>query len=296
MSGINDLLNLPSFKSYNATAGYGLSIGIGKTVEPNTSEAYENSGMRRTINEWLVTLFGEDNNGGVICVLDNLELVKDKFIAINILEGLRDSLFTIRGLRWIVCGALGVVTNLFSSPRLEGLLHDPIQIGEINKENSYELFTKRINYYKRNMEYYLPITLKSFILLFDILRGNIRNVLKYSNDYCLFIAESNLQPFTEDSKNQTFHIWLEEKINEIKKQVSPHLEVKDIKLFRLLTYTQQIDLSEFKKMEYEDKISAKKSVDLLIEVGLISQIITTENNDKINIQLTPKGCLVQSTL
>ena len=187
---IDKWLNSPFTKSTQGSVGIAtVQFGGGQTVETNTSRGFEKSGFRRAIKNWLKEIFPKENSGGVVCVIDNLELLEKSKSARKIVEELRDSLFSIQGIRLIMCGSLGIVSSIVSSPRLEGFLHDPIEVGNILKMYLAELYDKRVQAYALNEHYYLPITKQSFSFLYDVLKWNIRNTLKYANDYCTWVAD-----------------------------------------------------------------------------------------------------------
>lgn len=186
---INCWLNSPYKSTFQATIG---PIGLGKSSETNTSNGFERSGFRNIIRQWLEGIFPYGSEGGVVCIIDNLEILETSDAARKSLEQLRDSLFNFSGIRWVLCGALGIVKSIAASPRLEGLLHDPIEIFGIKQQFASDIFSSRIDYYKAQDDYYMPINVDSFSFLFDVLSQNIRNTLGYANEYCMRVFDENL--------------------------------------------------------------------------------------------------------
>ena len=107
-------LNSPQLTTFNGGISF---LQFGSAAEQNTGAGFERSGFRKTITGWLEKIFNEDSPGGVICTIDNLELLQSSETAKQLLEKLRDELFNIRGLRWVLCGALGIIYGVVSSPR-----------------------------------------------------------------------------------------------------------------------------------------------------------------------------------
>src|SRR5690606_25639375 len=116
-------LNAPQLNSFQA-GGFGFQGGY--TSETNTGQGFERSGFRKAITTWLEYIFPDADAGGVICTMDNLELLQSSETARGILEKLRDELFNTHGIRWVLCGSLGIIYGVVSSPRLEGYMHTPI--------------------------------------------------------------------------------------------------------------------------------------------------------------------------
>lgn len=129
---LNRWLNSPQLKSYQA--GLWVVQG-GIQSETNTSAGFERSGFRKTVFSWLEQIF-QNHDGGIICTIDNLELLQSSDTARSLLEQLRDELFNVTGLRWVLCGALGIVYGVVASPRLEGYLHKPIEVNGINASHA----------------------------------------------------------------------------------------------------------------------------------------------------------------
>lgn len=65
-------LNSPQIASFSAGAGV-FSLGGGR--ETNTGEGFSRSGFRLEIRNWLSSIFPSPADGGVVCVIDNLELL-----------------------------------------------------------------------------------------------------------------------------------------------------------------------------------------------------------------------------
>lgn len=115
--GIKSYISAPIIRSYTATI---LGYGVGANTAPNTGKGWEKVGFRAAIEGWLRLLFPSSEAGAVVCVIDNLELLHSSKAAKEVIEALRDTAFSIAGIKWILCGSSGVVRGVASSPRLVG--------------------------------------------------------------------------------------------------------------------------------------------------------------------------------
>lgn len=106
MEEIDKWLNSSVYYNYQGSVG---PIGFGKSLEPNVSTGFERSGFRNIVLEWLKLVFPQKHSGGVVCVIDNMELLTHSQTARMVVESLRDTLFTIHGIRWVLCGSLGII-------------------------------------------------------------------------------------------------------------------------------------------------------------------------------------------
>ncbi len=287
---INSWLNSPYKSTFQATLG---PVGLGKNTETNTSLGFERSGFRNTVRNWLEEIFPNGYNGGVVCIIDNLEILETSDNARKALEQLRDTLFNFSGIRWVLCGALGIVKSIAASPRLEGLLHDPIEIFGINQEFAKEIFESRINYYKTNSDYYIPINADSFSFLFDVLSQNIRNTLSYANEYCMRIFDDSTTPKSDDEKENMFLEWVTRLSDDYYDAVISQLRPRAIKLFKeIFSKGSSFSPSDFEKFGFNSIPAMRPHVKDLETVGLVTTSKDDTDNRRKSIQLTAKGQFV----
>lgn len=123
-----------------------LSVGFnsGTAKEPNTGAGFSRSGFQNLVKTWLTEIFNEHSEGGVVCILDNLEILRSSQLARDRVEAIRDRLLDIKGIRWVLCGATGIMLTTASSARLSGLLHEPIELHELDSTHAGDLYDTRI--------------------------------------------------------------------------------------------------------------------------------------------------------
>ena len=115
---IDKWLNSPILSTYNGNVSSIIAgIGLGKTSETNTSIGYLRSGFKVQVINWLEQIFpySTHRKSGIVCILDNLELLQTSSNARKQVEALRDTLFNYTGIRWVLCGSLGIVKSVASS-------------------------------------------------------------------------------------------------------------------------------------------------------------------------------------
>jgi hypothetical protein len=210
MEGINQVdnwLNSPRAKAFSLGLT-GLSVGVG--VAPNTSGGFATAGFENRVVSWLKEIFKSHGNGGVVCIVDNLELLETTAKARATLEALRDRLFSTVGLRWVFCGASGVVHSIASSPRLNGFTTRPIvEVNHLSPEATDAVLRSRIAEFAiRPDQTYLPILESSFNELYKILNFNLRDLLSYTDNYCTEVFDSGSFPKNDTAKAKRFEAWL----------------------------------------------------------------------------------------
>jgi len=295
---VDSWLNSPYNSSYQGSVGITFAqFGLGKTEETNTSQGFERSGLQEIVTSWLKQMFPSNSSGGIVCVIDNLELLEKSATARKIVENMRDTLLMIHGIRWVFCGSLGIVTSILSSPRLEGILHDPIELKGIPSMFLKDVLQKRIEKFKINNEYYLPLTTDSFALLYDVLKQNLRNTLKFANDYCLWVADNNKKPIMKDEKETLFIDWLIDKSIKYKTDIEKQVKSKSFKLFTdAIQIGGSFAFCDFEVLEFENQQSFKSSINELEKSGLVVCVIDENDSRRKSIQITAKGWFVSHAL
>ncbi len=290
---LNRWINSPQLNSPNfgaTIAGFGLQGGNQPAF--NTSEGFQNSGLRSTVTSWLNEIF-PGGEGGVICTIDNLELLQQSETARALLEQLRDELFNIQGLRWILCGALGIVYGVVSTPRLGGYLHSPIALGEIADSYAPKILTSRLDAFATRRSPYMPILPDDFAHLYDILKGNLRTVLSDTDDYCLWIADLPTLPKTVEEKHSTFTTWLNARSESAYQSVRSELKPRTLEVFKFATVIGGLfSPSDYDSFGFNSGPVFRPKIAELEILGIV--VSTKDESDKRRktIQITPKGWLI----
>lgn len=217
-------LNSPIVDHLNASGDISISLGVpaivaasikggaNTTKQVNQSTGFSQSGFETLVKDWLNQIFSVQGNGGVVCVIDNIELLETGTIARRMLEALRDKLFNVNGLRWVFCGANGVIHSLAASPRLTAFLSTPIiDVANIHPSFIAPLIRARLNEFGTDpghAEQQLPIELDDLKHLYRIVNTNLRDLLALADEFCESTAGSG-KPLRETVKKQAkFEKWL----------------------------------------------------------------------------------------
>ncbi len=195
----------------NASVNVG-PIGGGGGVSINESNGFDLHGFFALVDKMLKAAF--DQGGGILCVLDNLEILNTSQLARSRLEALRDDLFYKHGMKWVVCGARGIVRSVASSPRLQGRMQEPLEIHPLKKDAISKLISSRVKEFRLQESAIPPVGVKSFSHVFSVLNENLRDSLKFSGDFSLWLAEGNHFGRTEEEYHELFEIWLAEQSGE----------------------------------------------------------------------------------
>lgn len=179
----------------------------------NTTSAFSEQGFEQLVRAWLDQLFAVEGNGGVVCVIDNLELLESGASARRTLEALRDRLFTVNGLRWVFCGANGVIHSLAASPRLASFLSTPIiDVANVPPGAIAPLVRSRFAEFSSDAELAekrLPIRIQDLEKLYMAVNFNLRDLLGLADDFCEHMHAIGATELSDDQKAKRFDKWLD---------------------------------------------------------------------------------------
>jgi hypothetical protein len=288
-SAINRWINQSENVSYQLGA---MGFGGGRTVLETNSVGFEKNGFRKIVLGWLNKIFPSDGDGAIVCTIDNLEILQSSIVARKKLENLRDEIFSMPGVRWILCGSLGIVRGILTSPRLDGYVHDPIEVGEITNHYCRNIIATRMDAYKfDNNDPYLPITSDSFEKLYNILNGNIRSALTRADDFCHWIGR-DLKPESDADKNDLFDRWLNIESKAHYEAARAILKPITLKTFKKACERHIISVSDHEDFDIKTPETFRKHIKILNEAGLLSSTEDETDKRRKTVTVTAKGWMV----
>ncbi|WP_216636061.1 helix-turn-helix domain-containing protein, partial [Paramagnetospirillum marisnigri] len=185
--------------------GSGGSASISRSA--NTGQGFAKGGVEANLREILATIFPEARSGGFVCVLDNLELLDTSAKARATLEELRDGVLSLPGVKWVLCGARGIVRSVVSTPRLQGKLTAPLELNPLDADAVTEVIKRRLEYYKINSDAYTPVEADGFRRIYEIGNSNLRITLKHCEDFVFWCMLNKNRPETAKDKVQLLDSW-----------------------------------------------------------------------------------------
>jgi hypothetical protein len=209
IEGLNKWLNSPQYRSAGISSAI---VGGNYGSEPNTSEGFARSGFPEKVKAELERCFPKPGAGAVICVLDNLELLQTSAAARETLEGLRDRVFNVTGLRWVLCGSRGIVSRA-RSQRLSGVFDPPMQVGPLPDDDSMELIRRRLEHFGDSGSY-APVPPEAFEFLYRALHSNLRDAMAHAQQFSDWLYGEYIAPGRElpplDDRQPLLEAWLTE--------------------------------------------------------------------------------------
>ncbi|MRH19369.1 P-loop NTPase family protein [Rhodovulum strictum] len=290
-TALDRFLNSPQVKSFSGSL---LQFGLGYSSETNTGSGFEKSGFEKAVLDWLEQIFPTSTSGGVVCIIDNLELLQTCQNARDALERLRDSLFSVRGVRWVLCGALGIVHGVASSPRLDGKLHKPVVVEDLDEKFAGEIFDNRIRAFRDSRSSKLPLSRSQFIEIYDIMRGNLRSVLSECDDFCMWVSDRVEE--RDEFEDDFFEAWLAEELETAFYSVRSELRPRALEVFETACQFEVFSPSDCEVFGYETPNAMRQQIRNLEAVGLLKSAVDESDKRRKSIQVTSKGWKVRAYL
>ena len=281
-----------SSEQYNAIGGTIASIGGSISPSPNTSDGFSTLGFQNRVNLLLKGMYPSAKKGGVICVIDNLELLEKSTRAKALLEAMRDKVLTAHGLIWVICGARGIVRGVASSQRLQGYLSKPIDIAPLSIDQLDDLIERRISEYSiTGARGDAPVEQEGFVHIFRICKENLRTAFKFCSDYSEWYAEGGHKGSPSSDKFGLLEAWLASESDEILSSI--RLSPKPWEIFeRIIDRGGSIAPSDHLSFGYETPMAMRPQIKSLEDYELVDSTIDDTDQRRRTISVTPKGWLV----
>lgn len=188
--------------------GVGGSVTVAKAA--NTSAGFSESGLRGTVKSWLTATFPHRDRGAFVLIVDNLELLQTSAEARRVLEEIRDGVLAFPGVRWVLCGAKGIVRSAVSSPRLSGRVGLPIELAPVPDDLVPELIRTRLAHHADRPDAIAPVSKAGFSYLYRISNSNLRNAMKYAQDFAMWLDETDRLGVDEATRTSLLQVWMAE--------------------------------------------------------------------------------------
>lgn len=286
--------NDPIIKSFSggfSLSGFGANAGAANSV--NSSSAFSGAGLEAALREILNIMFPAGSSGGFVCLLDNMELLDTSLTARKVLEDLRDSVLSFPGIKWVLCGARGIIRSVASTNRLQGKLATPIELSPLADKDVGDVIEARTSILKTRTDAYIPVASNGFKFVYDISNHNLRIALKFCEDYCMWCAFEEKNPQNEEEKNELLKIWL---ISEAEKNLADTQSITRTgwSVFNVISKKPEgiSPTGDYGEFGYDSPQALQPHLRSLEQAALIESTIDDSDRRRKTITLTPRGWLI----
>ena len=292
----HSVANLAALKAWlNSPVLHGGGGGVGPVTaqisrEANSSEGFLSSGLEALVRSALTETFPTPESGSLVGVIDNVELVSRSNDARRVLETLRDSALDLPGVRWVLCGALGIIRSCVTSPRLDGRVAPPLEIAPVADDVVEDLINARIEFFRTRPDATAPVDAPSFRHLYDVCNKNLRDALKYAQAFAVWLDVEG-----EASRPENFasllEVWLASEAENIVGAIS--LQDRAWRLFDELAQTGgSCAPSDNERFGFNTPQQMRTNFAALERVSLIKAEVDEDDLRRRTVNLTDKGWVV----
>lgn len=277
--------------------GKGLSIstpwgggGLSGSATANSSAGFSGAGFKATIRTWLREAFPE-GTGGLVGVIDNLELLETSDAARRLLEEIRDPVLQLSGMRWVLCGARGIARSVATTPRLNGVLSDPIEIAPVDHQYIPDLIEARLRQYSIRTPSRPPVSSSSFEFVYEVSHKNLRDSLRHAQSYAAAYEAEFFLAKNDEQVHESFVEWLQNLAVDNERSVKMQPRTWRL-LDDLAASGGTCSPSDFDSFGFNDRAHMRKNV---VELERYSLVISSKDDDdqrRRSIEITSKGWLV----
>mgnify|MGYP000878144859 CR=1 FL=1 len=202
-------LETPEAASWSAGIGIttplgGGSVSAGRGKSVNSGKGFNDSGVTTLVDSWLTEIFPNAENGGVILLLDNLEVLGKFPAAPQMFESLRDRLFKRPGLRWIISGAEGMVRTALNTPKMSGVFPEPIELRPLDPSDAPEVIRRRASVMQTRADAKLPVSPEAFESAYLATGKNLRVALGLAERFSMRTDPASMVWKSQDERDEEF--------------------------------------------------------------------------------------------
>jgi hypothetical protein len=297
------LRNLPDLDRWlndpimHSAGGGGTILGVGgnfsATKAVNSSQGFARGGVEVHLREMLSAIFPRKGYGGFVCVLDNLELLDTSARARSTLEALRDGVFAFPGVRWVLCGARGIVRSVVSTPRLQGKLSNPMELNPLNADHVNAVVQRRLELFKTRHDAYTPVDVDGFRKIYEIGNQNLRIALKYCEDFVLWCVDSGNYPISIEDKLGLLDVWFAQVADDALHDTSD-VGVRAWEVFDGISERREgMSPGDYEVLGFNSSQALQPHLRSLEQATLIESSTDDTDKRRKTITLTPRGWIVR---
>ena len=294
VSAIETWLNSPTASGWSG--GFNLAgaagVNAGASTNFNTGQGFAEDGFVSTVQQWLRDCFPTQASGAIVFVIDNLEILETSRAARQMLESLRDELLGLRGLRWVICGARGIMRSAASSPRLQGVLADPLEVAPLPDTVIPELIRSRIEVFSIDCDPLVPVDEHSFEHLYTVGNKNLRNAFKFSEDFSIWVSERGYDQISAQDLRDLLEIWMAE-IADRYEEATTGITPTGWRVFDQLCSTGGFTSpSQYSEYGFESPQALRPYLKNLEDANLIESSVDDSDNRRKSISVSSSGWVV----
>lgn len=253
---------------------------------------FSKSGFRDTVKAWLSVIFPSKNDGAFVGVIDNLELLETSQEARRSLEAMRDTVLALPGVKWVLCGANGIVRSSVGSQRLTGVIGDPIQVKPLTDADIPLVIQRRIEAHRLRADAIAPVEPEGFAHLYQVAGRNLRIALKHAQDFSMWLYPQRDAAASSEDRLQLLEVWLAEQAGRYEEDTKSITPTGWTFFDAVLAGGGSCSPSDYEKFDFNSNQAMRPYVKQLEDANLVHSTIDESDQRRRTIVVTANGWLV----
>jgi DNA-binding MarR family transcriptional regulator len=269
----------------------GTGVGGNYSQSANTG-GFSRVGFRDTVKGWLREIFPSKNDGAFVGVIDNLELLETSQDARKALEAMRDTVLALPGVKWVLCGANGIVRSAVGSQRLTGVIGDPLQVKPLGDTDIPLVIQRRIEAHRLRADAIAPVEPGGFAHLYQVAGRNLRIALKHAQDFSLWLHAQTATSTTSEDRIRLLEVWLAEQAERYEADTKTITPAGWTFFDSLLASGGSCSPGDFAQFDFNSQQAMRPYVKQLEDANLVHSTIDESDQRRRTIVVTSNGWLV----
>lgn len=253
---------------------------------------FPKAGFRDIVKDWLREIFPHKNDGAFVGVIDNLELLETSQDARKALEAMRDTVLNLPGVKWVLCGANGIVRSSVGSQRLTGVIGDPIQVNPLSDTDIPLVIERRIEAHRIRAEAVAPVEPEGFAHLYHVAGRNLRIALKHAQDFSLWLQANGASSNTSEDRLRLLEAWLAEQADRYEEDTKSVTPAGWGFFDSLLIGGGSCSPSDFARFDFNSQQAMRPYVKQLEDANLVHSTVDESDQRRRTVVATANGWLV----
>lgn len=270
--------------------GFGANATFSQSVN---SGGFSKVGFRDTVKGWLREIFPNKTEGAFIGVIDNLELLETSQEARKVVESMRDTVLALPGVKWVLCGANGIVRSSVGSQRLTGVIGDPIQLKPLTDSDIPLVIQRRIEANRLRSDASAPVDPLGFTHLYQVAGRNLRIALKHAQDFSLWLYSQEPIETSSENRRRLLEVWLAEQAERYEEDTRSVTRKGWVFFDALLDGGGNCSPGDFSSFDFNSQPAMRPYVKQLEDANLVHSAIDESDQRRRTIVVTANGWLVR---
>lgn len=272
---------------------HGVNLAEVARAREEIENPFSDANFEKIAKTWLKTIDKSSLDCCLVSILDNLEILETSENARVVIGEMRDGLFSLPAVKWVLCGANGIVRSAVSSSRLAGWIATPLELPALGEEEIPLVIERRVERYRLEEGAVPPVDSTGFQFIYQNSGKNLRNSFKHAEDFSMSIEDR--APFRDKTPEERFEnlaSWLATEADLYLRSAN-NVGNRAWEVFDdLVLHGGTCSPGDFEDFGFNSQQAMRPSIKKLEDAQLVHSAVDDQDQRRKSIVLTSNGWLV----